>query len=122
MSGGNHTDPNRMSLSASFPGAELTSSIVRIVDVGVDILANCSPTFFSLDKVATASVIRTGPFFYSFPPPLFFFLIRFFLFFFSARVFLVDFFCFWLLQDKKKEMGEGRGVGRLKKRPSKSEF
>lgn len=58
-----HTDPNKMSLSASFPGAASTSSFVLVVDVGVDILANCSAAFLSLDKVVrlllTASVIRT---------------------------------------------------------------
>lgn len=53
--GCNHTDPNKMSLSASFPGAASTKSVV---------LANCSAALLSLDKVVrlllTASVIRTG--------------------------------------------------------------
>lgn len=62
----NHTDPNKMSLSASFPGAASTSSVLPVVVVvdDVDIVANCSAAFLSLDKVVrlllTASVIRTG--------------------------------------------------------------
>lgn len=66
----NHTDPNKMSLSASFPGATPTISlrvavVVVVVVLAVDILANCSAAFLSLDKVVrlllTASVIRTPP-------------------------------------------------------------
>lgn len=80
----NHTDPNKMSLSASFPGAASTSSVLPVVVVvdDVDILANCSAAFLSLDKVVrlllTASVIRTGgkidfsfPFFFEFTTSFF---------------------------------------------------
>lgn len=68
MKGINHTDPNKMSLSASFPGATLTISllvvsVVVVVVLAVDILPNCSAAFLSLVKVVrlllTASVIRT---------------------------------------------------------------
>lgn len=63
----NHTDPNTMSLSASFPGATLTISLlvvfVVVVVLAVDILLNCSAAFLSLVKVVrlllTESVIRT---------------------------------------------------------------
>lgn len=66
----NHTDPNKMSLSASFPGATPTISLLVataavVVALAVDILANCSAAFLSLDKVVrlllTVSVIRMPP-------------------------------------------------------------
>lgn len=123
----NHTDPNKMSLSASFPGSTRTISflvVVVVVVLAADILPNCSAAFLSLDKVVrllltAASVIRTPRNFFIFLssflslffggwlvfPPFFFFS-------FSSLLFLWGGFLLSRKQKRRKEEKSRRKGGR----------